>query len=131
MCQRRKSLRRIKKTSQNKIYEVLEWKENTDLLHKHLSVYALERPKHFQVRNVPQKIKDMLIPKYEKYPHILKMLQQPPDEYGTPEALQQTFKYLLDSDNYYKGTKYEKNLFEVFPELKEFYMPNKNITAKG
>jgi len=114
-----------------RFYEFLEWKEKTDLIHKHLSVYALERPAHFQVRNLPQKIKDILIPKYEKYPHVQKMLQQPPDQYGTPEALQQTFKYLLDIDDYYKGTKYEKNLFEVFPELEEFYTPDKNVIAKG
>lgn len=114
-----------------RFYEFLEWKEETDLLAKHASVYALERPRHFQVRNLPQKIKDNLIPKYEKYPHIQKMLQQPPDEFGTPEALQQTFKYLLTQDEYYKGTKFEKNLFEVFPELEEFYIPDKTIIAKG
>ena len=51
------------------------------------------------------------------------MLKQPSDKYGTPEALKDTFEYLLKQDNYYKGTKYEKNLFEVFPELQEFYVP--------
>lgn len=112
-----------------RFYEFLEWKEETDLLAKHASVYALERPRHFQVRNLPQKIKDNLIPKYEKYPHIQKMLQQPPDEFGTPEALQQTFRYLLKQDEYYKGTTFEKNLFEVFPELEEFYIPDENIIA--
>lgn len=114
-----------------RFYEFLEWKENTDLLAKHASVYALERPRHLQVRNLPEKIKNNLIPKYEKYPHIQKMLKQPPDEFGTPEALQQTFKYLLDQDEYYKGTKFEKNLFEVFPELEEFYIEDRNIIAKG
>ena len=113
-----------------RFYEFLEWKEETDLLAKHASVYALERPRHLQVRNLPQKIKNNLILKYEKYPHIQKMLQQPHDEFGTPEALQQTFRYLLKQDEYYKGTKFEKNLFEVFPELEEFYIPNENIIAK-
>ena len=53
------------------------------------------------------------------------MLMQPHDKYGEPEQLNHTFNYLLKQDEYYKGTKYEKNLFEVFPELKEFYIQNK------
>ena len=61
-----------------------------------------------QKKNLPQKIKDNLIPKYEKWSHIQKMLKQPSDKYGTPEALKDTFEYLLKQDNYYKGTKYEK-----------------------
>lgn len=106
-----------------RFYEFVEWKEKSGLLDKHLSVYALENPPHLQVRNLPQKIKDNLIPKYSNMPALQEMLRQPPDEYGTEEALQQTFKYLLDGDEYYKGTEYELNLFDVFPELEEFYKP--------
>ena len=106
-----------------RFYEFLEWAENFELIDKIQSVYALERPPNFQVKNLPQKIKDNLIPKYEKWPHIQKMLKQPSDKFGTSEALKDTFEYLLKQDNYYKGTKYEKNLFEVFPELEEFYVP--------
>ena len=106
-----------------RFYEFLEWAENFELIDKIESVYALERPPNFQVKNLPQKIKDNLIPNYEKWPHIQKMLKQPSDRFGTPESLKDTFEYLLKQDNYYKGTKYEKNLFEVFPELEEFYVP--------
>lgn len=114
-----------------RFYEFLEWHEqHYDIIEESLSVYALEYPPKFQVKNLPQKIKDNLIPKYEKWPHIQKMLMQPADEHGDEKGLQATFEYLLKGDEYYKGTKYEKNLFEVFPELEEFYKPPQ-IIAKG
>ena len=62
-----------------------------------------------------------MIPKYKGYPDIQAMLQQPPDKFGDDISLQKTLNYFLTGDEYYKGTKYEKNLFEVFPELEEFY----------
>lgn len=114
-----------------RFYEFLEWhKDNYDLIEEKLSVYALEYPQHFQVRNLPQKIKDDLIPKYKDWPDLQAMLKQPSDQYGTEEALQKTLKYFLDGDEYYKGTKYELNLFDVFPELEEFYNPIE-IIARG
>tara|TARA_Y100000992_G_scaffold288457_1_gene242159 strand:- start:1258 stop:2535 length:1278 start_codon:yes stop_codon:yes gene_type:complete len=105
-----------------RFYEFLEWAENYKYIDRVQSVYALERPPHFQVKNLPQKIKDNLIPKYENWPHIQKMLMQPHDKFGEPKELKNTFNYLLAQDDYYRGTKYEKNLFEVFPELEEFYV---------
>jgi hypothetical protein len=30
--------------------------------------------------------------------------------------------YLLKGDEYYTGTRWESHLFDVFPELKEFYI---------
>ena len=108
-----------------RFYEFLEWAENYKFIDKVQSIYALERPPHFQVKNLPQEIKDSLIPKYKNYPDIQKMLMQPKDKYGEPVELNNTFNYLLTQDEYYKGTKYEKNLFEVFPELQEFYIENK------
>ena len=105
-------------------YEFLEFMEdNKDLIDPIPSVYCLEYPPHLQVRNLPQKIKDDLIPKYEKWPDIQAMLKQPNDGFGTTAQRQQTFKYLLTQDEFYKGTKHEKNLFEVFPELEEYYKP--------
>ena len=105
-------------------YEFLEFmKDNEDLIEPKLSVYCLEYPPHLQVRNLPQKIKDDLIPKYKDWPDIQAMLKQPNDGFGTVSQLQHTFKYLLTQDEFYKGTKHEKNLFEVFPELEEHYKP--------
>ena len=114
-----------------RFHEFLEWrKDNFHLIEEKISVYALEFPRHFQVKNLPQKIKEDLILKYHEWPDIQAMLKQPAEEYGTEQALQETFEYLLKGDAYYKGTKYEKNLFEVFPELKKYYSPPE-IIAKG
>lgn len=113
-----------------RFHEFLEWVDNYDLITKPISIYALEYPHHFQVKNLPEKIKYNLIPKYKNYPDIQAMLEEPADKFGTHEELQETFEYLLKGDEYYKGTKYEKNLFEVFPELEEYYTPIE-IIAKG
>ena len=37
--------------------------------------------------------------------------------------IQDTLQYLLKQDKFYEGTKWESHLFEVFPELEEFYDP--------
>jgi len=37
---------------------------------------------------------------------------------------QDTLNYMLKQDRAYKGTKWEMNLFDVFPELKEFHNEN-------
>ena len=43
--------------------------------------------------------------------------------------IQDIFQYLLKQDKHYEGTKWEMHLFDVFPELKEYYDPNyKEIT---
>ena len=39
--------------------------------------------------------------------------------------IQDTFDYLLAADEYYNGTKWEMQLFDVFPELEEYYIPCK------
>ena len=68
-----------------------------------------------------KKIKDDLIIKYKKLPDIVAALEKKPD----PDVnIQDTFQYLLQQDRYYIGTKWESHLFDVFPELKEFYDPN-------
>ena len=110
-----------------RFYEFLEWVETQDSIEKPISIYGLEYPAYFQVKNLPEKIKRNLIPKYKGYPDIQAMLREPRDEFGDEESLQKTLNYFLTGDEYYKGTKYEKNLFEVFPELEEFYKPVKVI----
>ena len=40
--------------------------------------------------------------------------------------MQETFDYLLDADKYYEGTRWEMHLFDVFPELKEYYIPKED-----
>ena len=68
---------------------------------------------------LPQKIKTKLIPLYEDFPDIQNVLMENSHGLGHQDALD----YLLMQDNKYKGTKWEMHLFEVFPELEEFYNP--------
>ena len=69
------------------------------------------------VNNLPDKLKNNLIPKYEGFPDIQSALKMPPCE---DNDFQETINYLLKQDEAYKGTKWEMHLFDVFPELKEF-----------
>ena len=78
----------------------------------------IERPKSLRVHNLPRKLKDQLIPKYKDWPDIqaaLRMDEEPDNDF------QDTLNYMLKQDKAYKGTKWEMNLFDVFPELKEYY----------
>ena len=77
----------------------------------------IEWPKALRVNNLPDKLKNDLIPKYEGFPDIQSALKMPPCE---DNDFQETINYLLKQDEAYKGTKWEMHLFDVFPELKEF-----------
>ena len=78
----------------------------------------IERPKSLRVNNLPKKLKDQLIPKYEGWPDIQAALRLPEE---LNNDFQDTLNYMLKQDKAYKGTKWEMNLFDVFPELKEYY----------
>ena len=78
----------------------------------------IERPKSLRVNNLPKKLKDQLIPKYEGWPDIqaaLRMPEEPDNDF------QDTLNYMLQQDKAYEGTKWESHLFDTFPELKEYY----------
>ena len=70
---------------------------------------------------MPKKLKLELIIKYSKFPDIVAALEK---ENDSDVNIQDTFQYFLQQDRYYVGTKWESHLFDVFPELKEFYDPN-------
>lgn len=81
----------------------------------------LEIPRHLRVNNLPQPIKDNLIPIYKEkgWPDIVAALEMPAE----PDCdIQEVFDYLLKQDKHYEGTKWEMHLFDVFPELKEYYI---------
>tara|TARA_B100000768_G_scaffold130703_1_gene121354 strand:- start:1103 stop:2710 length:1608 start_codon:yes stop_codon:yes gene_type:complete len=104
-----------------RFYEVIDWcmTEGKDLIDQ-VNWAMLESPPLLRANNLPQKIKDDLIPKYEGWPDIQEALRMPAEE-GLD--IQEVFDYLLDADKYYEGTKWEKHLFKVFPELEEYYIP--------
>ena len=82
----------------------------------------LEHPTHLRTNNLPQKLKDDLLPKYEGWPDIQEALRMPADDID----IQDTFDYLLKADEYYTGTRWELHLFDVFPELEEYYIKPEN-----
>tara|TARA_B100000902_G_scaffold284028_1_gene270001 strand:+ start:2500 stop:4080 length:1581 start_codon:yes stop_codon:yes gene_type:complete len=102
-----------------RFYEVPEYvKSNPNIFQINWAI--LETPRSLRPNNLPQKIKDELIPKYKEWPDIVASLERPPEK---DFNIQEVFSYLLKQDKYYKGTKWEMNLFDVFPELEEYYDP--------
>jgi len=100
-----------------RFHEVIDYVKNTTKVDQ-LNWAMLEDPKHLRVNNLPQPIKDKLIPLYEEWPDIKSALEMDPE----PEVdIQDVFDYLIKHDLHYKGTKWERNLFDVFPELKPYY----------
>jgi sulfatase maturation enzyme AslB (radical SAM superfamily) len=83
--------------------------------------WPIHYPDQMKANNLPQKIKTKLIPKYEKIPHLNKivdLLKMPAEENFNAKEL---YKYCMDMDKSYEGTKWEMDLLNVFPELKEHY----------
>ena len=78
----------------------------------------IERPKSLRVNNLPKELKEQLISKYEGWPDIQAALKLPEEK---DNDFQDTLNYMLKQDKAYKGTKWEMNLFDVFPELKKYY----------
>jgi uncharacterized Fe-S cluster-containing radical SAM superfamily protein len=108
-----------------RFYEVIDWCKENPVINQ-LNWAMVEYPVHLRPNNLPQPIKDKLIPKYKDWPDIIACLEMPQD----PDVdIQDTFDYLLRTDNFYTGTKWESHLFDVFPELEEFYIP-KEITPE-
>ena len=103
-----------------RFYEVPEYVKNNPNIFQ-INWAMLETPRSLRPNNLPKKLKDELIPKYKKYPDIVAALERPAEK---DFNIQEVFSYLLKQDKYYKGTKWEMNLFDVFPELEEYYDPN-------
>jgi hypothetical protein len=102
-----------------RFYEVPEYvKSNPNIFQINWAI--LETPRSLRPNNLPQKIKDKLIPKYKEWPDIVASLERPPEK---DFNIQEVFAYLLKQDKYYEGTKWEMHLFDVFPELEEYYDP--------
>ena len=103
-----------------RFYEVPEYVKNNPNIFQ-INWAMLDMPRSLRPNNLPQKLKDDLIPKYTKYPDIVAALERPAEK---DFNIQEVFSYLLKQDKHYKGTKWEMNLFDVFPELEEYYEPN-------
>ena len=106
-----------------RFYELPEWYDNNINLFKGFDRESMinwsniRSPAKLAANVLPDKLKQELIPKYEKWPDIQQVLRE--DNNGLD--YKETINYLLTIDKRYKGTKWEYNLFDVFPELKEYY----------
>ena len=108
-----------------RFYEVIDWCKENPVIDQ-LNWAFCEKPYSFRTNNLPEKLKQELIPKYKDWPDIQAALRRP----AHPAFdIQNVFAYFLKGDKYYEGTKWEKNLFDVFPELEEYYIP-KEITLE-
>jgi hypothetical protein len=102
-----------------RFHEIIDWCKANPVINQ-LNWAHVDKPKHLKPSNLPKPIKDKLIPKYQDWPDIVAALEMPCD----PDVdVQDVFEYLLRGDKFYEGTKWESHLFDVFPELKEFYIP--------
>lgn len=99
--------------------EVIKYCKDNDKIHQ-INWAMIDKPKHLRVNNLPFAIKNSLIDRYEGYPDIQSALRIPPEN---DVDIQDVFEYLLKQDEGYKGTKWEMNLFDVFPELRPYYYP--------
>ena len=100
-----------------RFYELINWfEQNGDRLEQ-VNWSNIRGPAKLCANVLPLPLKQKLIPKYKNFPDIVNVLKQ--DAGGL--NYQDTLNYLIMIDNYYKGTKWEMNLFETFPELEEYY----------
>ena len=108
-----------------RFHELIAWfKDNQDLFDQ-INWSNIRGPEKLCANMLPEKIKQELIPKYEGFPDIQQLLREEPiQRNGKDLDINDTFEYCLMMDKRYKGTKWEMNLFDVFPELEEYYTPN-------
>lgn len=103
-----------------RFYEVIDWCKENPVIDQ-LNWAMLEKPFAFRTNNLPEPIKQKLIPKYKDWPDIQAALRLPAHPASN---IQDVFQYLLRGDKYYEGTRWESHLFDVFPELEEYYIPH-------
>jgi len=102
-----------------RFYELIEWVNNNKDLFNQINWSNIRGPSKLCANVLPDKLKQKMISIYENFPDIQNVLK----EDNHKQDYKDTLNYLLMIDKHYKGTKWEMNLFEVFPELEEFYKP--------
>lgn len=101
-----------------RFYELIDWvKENKEKFQM-FNWSNIRGPAKLCANVLPKPIKESLIPKYEGFPDIQNVLKE--SNHG--HDYQETFRYLLKMDRNYSKTKWAANLFDVYPELKEYYI---------
>ena len=78
--------------------------------------FVLTQPTYLNIKHLPDKIKDKLLTEID-HDNIVNMLKQPRDD----KEFQKAIKYCLELDLLYKR---KKGVFDLWPELKEYYNRN-------
>ena len=99
-----------------RFYELINWFDENKKLFKQINWSNIRGPAKLCANVLPDDLKKKLIDKYKNFPDIQNVLRE--DNGGL--SYLDTIDYLLKIDKYYKGTKWEANLFDVFPELKKY-----------
>ena len=109
-----------------RLYELFEVYKNRPEIND-MNWWMIFDPYSMRVHHMPQELKDMVKPYYQKYPeaHDIVTALERRREDDSDLHFNSTIKYLLDRDKHYEGTKWEMHLFDVFPELERFYDPLK------
>ena len=80
-----------------RFYEIIDWVKENPVIDQ-LNWAMIDKPTHFRPNNLPEEIKQKLIPKYEKWPDIVAALKRPAD----PDFdIQNLFDYMLNADRFY------------------------------
>lgn len=105
-----------------RFYELIDWyNDNLEIFGDNTQINwsNIRNPAKLCANVLPNKLKEKLIPIYKNFPDIQNLLK----ESANGLKYQDTLEYLLMNDKYYKDTKWHYNLFDIFPELEEFYQP--------
>ena len=103
---------------------ILRFHEILDYSNPYVNGYShwlIKDPAQLRINNLPKPLKDKLIPYYKdnpEYADVVKALEMPEEDNAD---FKEICNYLMKGDEAYRGTKWEMELFDVFPELKEYY----------
>jgi len=106
-----------------RFYELIEWFDDNKEMFDQINWSNIRGPKKLCANVLPEAIKKDLIEKYKNFPDIQNVLMEDNGGYD----YQDTIDYLIMNDKYYKGTKWDMNVFDVFPELEEYHVPKEII----
>ena len=113
-----------------RFHELIDWVNGNLGLFNQVNWSNIRSPAKLCANVLPKPLKEKLIPLYKGFPDIQQLLEGEPvglvpnkPDFEKRLDYQDTLDYLLMIDEHYKGTKWEMDLFDTFPELKEYHTP--------
>ena len=99
------------------IWKLQEYLKEIGIPHTY---YIIQHPAILQVKNLPYEIKQKLIPKYKDYSNIVKSLEKKQNKLDFVKTIEYCQALDRNHNNY--------KLFELYPELEQYYKEAKNET---